>query len=92
MPDFWTYGKPILEAGVLGAMLLLTIRMWIHTGNKWESMAQQTIDSERNHSKELLKLQMQNNNHLIEIIRQYDSTLSSVESTLTNLVDKIEEV
>jgi hypothetical protein len=89
--DLWTYAKPLVEAGVMGAMLVLMIRMWIHTGNKWEEMAQQTIDSEKEHSKELLKIQAQNNTSILSIVRQYDSTLSSVEATLTKLMEKHEE-
>lgn len=91
MGDLWGTAKPLIEAGVLGAVLILAIRMWLHTGKKWEQMVDNYVKSEKEHSKEMLKLQTENNKELLKIVRQYDMTLTSVDSTLSKMAEESEE-
>jgi hypothetical protein len=91
MIDYWNIAKPIIEAGVLGALLLLTIRMWQAANKEVRTSMQDRVDAEKDHGKQLLKLQSENNRQMTELIRQYDSSLTAMNATLTALSENVRE-
>ena len=85
MSNFWNVAKPIIEAGALGALLILTVRLWLKTTSMLEESTKQRVMDEKEHSKEIMKLQAEHNREMTELVRQYDGTLTAVHSTLRSL-------
>ena len=85
MSDFWGLAKPILEAGTLGALLLLTVRLWLKTTSMLEESTKERIKDEKEHSKEIMRLYVEHNKDMTELVRQYDGTLTSIQSVLKQL-------
>lgn len=86
MGELWSNVKPIVEAGVLGALLLLTIRLWLKSNREFRDSMEQRVLSEKEHSKELMKLQTGHAVEMMTVLKQYDMTLSTVNTTLEKLV------
>lgn len=91
MRDFWNIAKPLVEAGVLGSLLLLIIRLWQAANKEVRTSMQDRVVAEKEHGKELLKIQSENNRQLTEVIRQYDASLTAMNATLTALSENVRE-
>ena len=85
MGELWDNVKPIVEAGVLGAMLLLMIRLWIMANKTAMKNMEERVKDEKEHSKAMLKLQTDHNKALAGLVRQYDTTLTAINATLDGM-------
>lgn len=90
MAEIWTNIKPILEAGVLGAMLILVIRLWMIANKEVRTTMAERIQDEKEHSKDLIKVSSEHNRQMVDLVRQYDSTLTSVNSAMTTMMDRMD--
>lgn len=86
MGELWALLKPIVEAGVLGALLILAVRLWISANKEVRQEMENRVLSEKEHSKELMRLQAVHAKELTDLLRQYDGTLIAVNSTLERLI------
>jgi hypothetical protein len=87
MTDFWNIAKPIVEAGVLGALLILIIRLWMVANKEVRATMELRVQAEKDHGKEILRISTEYNKQLAEMTRQYDLTLTSVNATLTAMAE-----
>lgn len=85
--DWITIAKGILELGGLGALLILTVHLWIKSHKELKEEFDKRVLAEKEHSKELLKIQSEYNKQHMELIRQYDATLTSVNQTMTAMAE-----
>jgi hypothetical protein len=85
MGEALTVVKAVLELGALGVLLVFSVRMWWKWTDRFEVQANARIQSEKDHSKELMKLQAEHNRELTSLVRDYENTLNTVIVTLRRL-------
>lgn len=85
--EVWPVLKEILETGVIGAVAVLMIFIWLKKDKELRSEKDARLEDSKEHKKELLKLQAEYNREVTSIVHQYDKTVSSV----ALLMDRVEE-
>lgn len=91
MGDIWTSVKPILEAGALGGMLILVIRLWVMANRIIREEMEKRVQAEREHGKELLRIQTDHSHKITDILQKYEQTLRAVHTSIQVLSDTIRE-
>jgi hypothetical protein len=89
--DWISITKSLLELGGLGALLVLTVNLWIKSHKELKDEFDKRVLAEKEHGKELLKIQAEYNRQHMELIRQYDATLTTVNQTMTAMAEDMRD-
>jgi hypothetical protein len=89
--DVWNVAKPILEVGVVGALLFLMVRREGTKDKRLQELMEARVQDERTHGREILKMERDNHREMKELLKQYDMTLASTESTLESLAESLSD-
>lgn len=89
--EAWPVLKAILEVGAVGALLVLMVWFFRGASKDLKACLEKRVQDEKDHSKELMRLQTEHNKELVGVVRQYDETLTSVNATLDSLVEEMKE-
>jgi uncharacterized protein (UPF0371 family) len=87
--ETWDVLKPILEVGAVGAMLLIMIRFFKGANSDLKTSLEDRLKDEKEHSKAIMKLQIEHNKEVSELTRKYDETLVGVSGTLDKLSERL---
>lgn len=86
--SLWPALKMYLGMGATGATAVLFAILWVRKDFETKKLNESRINSERDHSKELMKMQTDHSREMIGLIKQYDQQVSSVNKTLDELVSR----
>ena len=89
LDEIWGIVKPILEFGIVGALLFMVIRGIRYKDSETKNALQELAKVERERGREMLALERDRNKELVELLRHYDELLSGVNVTLESLSAKI---
>ena len=81
----WDVLKPILEVGAVGGLAVLMVWLWLRTQRELRDLNTARLNDSKEHSKELMRVQADHNREMASLIRQYDSTLTSVTLALDKM-------
>lgn len=90
MSEFWNTAKPIVEAGTLGALLILMIRLWRLANKEVREIMEVRVQTEKEHGKEILKISTECNRQMAGMVNQYNATLTSINETLSAMAESRE--
>jgi hypothetical protein len=85
--EIWPVLKEFLRVGPVGAVAIVMLWLWYAKDKELRKERQERLADEKEHKKEMLKLQAATIRDHADVIRQYDMTLTSV----TMLVERLEE-
>lgn len=88
----WDFIKPFLEFGIVGVLLWMTLKDRGKLGAKLTHVLEQQVLNEKEHGKEILAVERGCNKQIIELAKQMDMTMATVENTLESLGGKIDEL
>lgn len=91
LDEIWNILKPIAEFGIVAVLLWIMIRERRGKDRELKETMEKQIEQERDHSKEMMKLQDKNTQEQFDIIRQYDLTLNSLNATLEKFIASMSE-
>ncbi len=88
MAEVWPILKAILEVGAVGAVAVLMFWVWNRKDKEIKEYMDKLIQSEKDHTKAILKEKTDNNREMSELVRNYDTALTTVNATLEKMVSQ----
>lgn len=84
--DIWNVVKPFVEFGIVGVLLYMMIRQARQDQRYLTKVLEDQVERERQHAKEKLQMERDCARQYVEMLKQVDMTMATVESTLASLV------
>jgi hypothetical protein len=73
--ELWNVLKPLLEIGVVGAILIIVIRIWLRADRRYEKAMEERIREKEQHRQETV----------------YEASLTSMNTAIQEFLDSDEE-
>lgn len=90
MNDLWPALKVFLGYGATGATAVLFIIFWVRERAETKRLNEARIQSEKDHGKDMMKLQADSTKEVIALTHQVSESLSMINVTLDKLLAKEE--
>jgi hypothetical protein len=89
--ELWNVLKPLLEIGVVGAILIIVIRIWLRADRRYEKAMEERIREKEQHRQETVRLHEKHSKEYLELVLKYEASLTSMNTAIQEFLDSDEE-